>query len=248
MTGMARQKPTLVEAGSGVPGATLRGAEATRAKILHSAEKLFGDHGYDGVSVRQIAIEAGVPVALVNYHFGSKDGLFRAIFVLRAPLIYDQRMAGLRLAELETDPNRKLEAVIKALIVPMVHLRNTEKSAGYARILAHEISSPSSRSREIMREFFDPVAHILLDALAKVLPDRSMEEIHWGYHVMLGAMVYTMADNGRMERLSGGLCTPDDETNAAAHMVALLTAALKYGRVPTAGTTPSHDQARTGED
>jgi len=239
MTSMARRKAARSQTGSGVPEATLRGAEATRAKILESAEKLFGDHGYDGVSVRQIAIEAGVPVALVNYHYGSKEGLFRAIFVLRAPLIYDQRVAGLKLAELETDPDRKLEAVVKALIVPMVHLRNTQKSAGYARILAHEISSPSVRSREIMREFFDPVAHILLDALAEVLPDRSMEEIHWGYHVMLGAMVYTMADNGRMERLSGGLCSPDDETTAAKHIVALLTAALRHGRVPAAlETTP----------
>lgn len=235
MTSMARRKPAGSQTESGVPEATLRGAEATRARILLSAEKLFGDHGFEGVSVRQIAIEAGVPVALVNYHFGSKEGLFRAIFVLRAPLIYDQRMAGLQLAELETDPDRKLEAVVKALIVPMVHLRNTEKSASYARMLAHEISSPSVRSREIMREFFDPVAHILLDALAKVLPGRSRVDINWGYQVMLGAMVFIMADTGRIKRLSDGLCDPDDETATATHMVALLTAALKHARVP-AGT------------
>lgn len=69
-------------------------AQATREKILRSAENLFGEHGFDGVSVRQIALAAGVPVALINYHFGGKEGLYRAIFQLRSPAIVDDRLAA----------------------------------------------------------------------------------------------------------------------------------------------------------
>ncbi len=51
-----------------------------RYAILLAAEKLFAQRGYNGVSIRQIADEAGVPLALVGYYFGPKNELFRAIF------------------------------------------------------------------------------------------------------------------------------------------------------------------------
>ena len=206
---------------------------AARRRILAAAEKLFADHGFDGASVRQIAMAAKVPLALVNYHFGSKEGLYRDVFALRAPMIIDQRVAGLALADMESDPDRKLELIIKALVVPNLHMRAAEKSPAYARILAREVSDPKSNERGVMAEFFDPVAQRIIEALRTVLPDRSLEELHWGYQVMLGSMVYIMADIGRIERLSGGLCRPEDEKATSEHVVALLHAALKYARTPS---------------
>jgi len=51
----------------------------TPTRILAAADALFGEIGYDGVSVRDIAERAGVNKALVFYHFGSKDELFARI-------------------------------------------------------------------------------------------------------------------------------------------------------------------------
>jgi TetR/AcrR family transcriptional regulator len=48
--------------------------------ILDVAEKIFSDQGYDGASTRTISGEAGVNMAMLNYYFGSKEGLFLAIF------------------------------------------------------------------------------------------------------------------------------------------------------------------------
>ncbi|WP_433329541.1 TetR family transcriptional regulator [Spirillospora sp. CA-294931] len=53
-----------------------RDREATRRRILGAARDLFGEHGYDGVTVRMIALESGANMALVNRYFGSKAGLF----------------------------------------------------------------------------------------------------------------------------------------------------------------------------
>lgn len=232
MTTMARRKPVQSETESGVPGATLRGAEATRAKILLHAERLFADHGLDGTTVRQIAIEAGVPVALVGYHFGSKEGLYRAIFEFRCPMIIDERRSGLRLAEMETDLDRKLELVVKALLVPYLHMRSADRNSAFARVLAREVADPKSHQRGIIQSIFDPVAHSLMDGLFASLPGRSVEEVNWGYQFMLGAMVYIMADTGRIERLSHGLCDPEDEVTTTAHIVSLAIAALKFSRTP----------------
>ncbi len=223
----ADQKVVAVEA-------TQRNSSQTRARILGAAEAEFADHGFDGVSVRQIALRADVPVALINYHFGSKEGLYRAIFEMRAPMIIDQRLAGLRLADMEPDTDRKVEMIVKAVLVPNLHMRSTEKNSSYARILAREVSDPKSHNRKVIQEFFDPVAYKVTEALHKALPHRTVEEIHWGYQAMLGAMVYTMADTGRISRLSGGLCDPEDEMATATYLVALFKAAMLHAHVPPA--------------
>src|SRR3546814_9487590 len=57
-------------------------------RILQAAEDCFGEHGIDAVSLRQIAIAAGQGKhAAVQYHFGSKEGLFEPIFQTRLPAI-----------------------------------------------------------------------------------------------------------------------------------------------------------------
>lgn len=231
---MVRPKKSQGEQGVVAVEATQRNAAATRERIILAAEIEFADHGFDGVSVRQIALRAGVPVALINYHFGGKEGLYRAIFEMRAPMIVDQRLAGLRLAEMESDPERKVEMIVKAVLVPNLHMRSTEKNSAYARILAREVSDPKSHQRQVIGAIFDPIAYKVIEALQNALPDRSFEEIHWGYQAMLGVMVYTMADTGRISRLSGGRCDPEDELATATHLVALMKAALLHARVPSA--------------
>ena len=229
---MAKASKTSQEQKVIVVEASQRNSTATRARILQAAETEFADHGFDGASVRQIALRADVPVALINYHFGSKEGLYRAIFEMRAPMIVDQRIAGLRLAEMEPDRERKVEMIVKAVLVPNLHMRSTEKNSSYARILAREVSDPKSHNRKVIEEFFDPIAYRVIDALHRAMPDRSIEEINWAYQAMLGVMVYTMADTGRISRLSAGRCDPEDELATATYLVALMKAALLYSSVP----------------
>jgi AcrR family transcriptional regulator len=51
----------------------------TRARLLHAAARLFAERGYARVTVRDICKKARANVAAVNYHFGGKDGLYRAV-------------------------------------------------------------------------------------------------------------------------------------------------------------------------
>ncbi len=52
-------------------------------QIIETAERLFADKGFDGTSVRDIADEAGINVAMISYYFGSKEKLMEAIFDVR---------------------------------------------------------------------------------------------------------------------------------------------------------------------
>lgn len=56
-----------------------------RQLLLEVAEQLFAKHGFEAVSVRQLAAEADVNLAMVSYYFGSKDGLFLELIKSKFP-------------------------------------------------------------------------------------------------------------------------------------------------------------------
>lgn len=59
----------------------------TRDKIIQSATELFSSQGFEGTSVRQIAKDAGVNVALINYHYQSKEKLFESVVEYKASFL-----------------------------------------------------------------------------------------------------------------------------------------------------------------
>src|ERR1043165_10261072 len=64
---------------------------ATKAQVFCAAERLFALHGFQNVSVRDITAEAGVNLASVNYHFGSKEALLFEIFRRRTAELNRER-------------------------------------------------------------------------------------------------------------------------------------------------------------
>ena len=59
---------------------TTMGFSEKQLQIIAAAEKLFANRGFDGTSVRDIAEEAGVNIAMISYYFGSKEKLMQALF------------------------------------------------------------------------------------------------------------------------------------------------------------------------
>jgi len=57
---------------------------------------------------------------------------------------------------------------------------------------------------------FDGVVLRLIGLLRQALPDCPEEDLFWGYHFVTGALMLTLARTGRIDKLSGGLCKPDD--------------------------------------
>jgi AcrR family transcriptional regulator len=202
------------------------GQGAARDRILRVAEQVFAEMGFDGASLRQIAQQADVPVALVSYHFKGKLNLYREVFLARSPTTGAQRLAGLALAEMEDDPARRLELIVKAALVPMLSLRRTEGSA-YGVLLSREANDPKAGERGIIKEIFDPTAQATIAALRSSMPDRSEAEIVWGFQMLIGAMLYVMADSGRTAHLSGGAADPNDVEATVRHLVALLLNGLR---------------------
>ena len=65
----------------------------TQVRILDAAEELFMQHGFEGASMRMLTARAGVNLAAINYHFGSKDALIEAVFRRRLDPMNVERIA-----------------------------------------------------------------------------------------------------------------------------------------------------------
>jgi AcrR family transcriptional regulator len=88
-----------------------RGTTTTKADILAAARRGFLEQGYDGVTLRAVASDAGVDVALISYYFGSKKGLFGAAMALGAnPALL---LAGELQGPLNSLPERVIRTVLR---------------------------------------------------------------------------------------------------------------------------------------
>ena len=106
--------------------AALRGA-ATRDALLDAAETLIADHGFTTPSHRMIAGQAGTHVALVNYHFGSKEMLFEAAVERRAVRLNDQWTEAL--AQMRTKPSWSVGDVLRGMVAAIRPSRGRERRA-----------------------------------------------------------------------------------------------------------------------
>ncbi len=168
--------------------------------ILIAAEKLFAKHGYHATTIRQIAQEAGVPLALVAYYYGQKHELFHAIFEHWSQTIED-RLAALR--EVDNDPTdpETLPRIVEAFVRPVLRLRASSEGEYYALLVARELYHALEETDRVMRAYFDPMAHVFIDALHQALPRTTRGQIAWGYQFALGALLHHISDV-RIDRLS----------------------------------------------
>lgn len=145
-----------------------RGA-ATKAKILKAATKLFADHGYEGVSVDQVAKAADVRFSLIAYHFGSKEELWQAV----VDDIYSQvdTIIGKDFDKLKTLPPRDALRLFLTNYVEALY-----SVPAYPRINVLEGALDTSRSRylrdqHVGRHHKDARSTIFRDDIIALLPD-----------------------------------------------------------------------------
>jgi AcrR family transcriptional regulator len=134
----ARRSPRTVARHPARPRRSRASSGATRGRIIEAALHAFGEHGYDGAMTRDIAAGAGVQQPLINYHFGSKDGLWRAVV---AHLFAELResVQG-RLGEIAAlDPPEALAAVLHHFVL------FTAERPQLSRLMLKETAARSER-------------------------------------------------------------------------------------------------------
>lgn len=185
-----------------------------KGQILLAAERLFAQYGFHAVSIRQIAQEAQVPLALVGYYFGQKQDLFHAIFAHWSGTI-EERMQGLQAVQSQPHTRSKLQRIVEAFVEPVIRLRASPEGEAYALLMTKGLTPQGDEADRVVREFFDPMAEAYISAIHDTLRQEhpqahvSRGTAAWCYQFSLGALVHHLAD-ARVARLSHGQCVPND--------------------------------------
>src|SRR5689334_1101641 len=185
----------------------------TRTRILDAAEELFMQHGFEGTSMRLLTAKAGVNLAAVNYHFGSKDALIEAVFRRRLDPMNQARLAELE--KLEAQPAQPApEAIIRAFLSPTLRLVEDAKGGGrnFIRLLGRAYTEPARSIRQLIGQMYAPVMDRYKAALARALPHMPAEELVWRMHSMFGTLAYTLAATDTVQLIAG--CKPEDRYDA----------------------------------
>jgi AcrR family transcriptional regulator len=201
-------------------------APSARDRLIAAGELLFAEHSWEAVSVRSLVAAANVNLAALNYHFGSKEGLLREIFAARAKPIVQERVRRLEEIRRRAGPP-SLEEILDAFLHPSLGVDAQHGGITFAKLRARLGAAPDEVSREILSSTFDESSRAFLAEIEHILPQIPPLEVRWRFHFLLGTMVYTMANVGRIQSLTEGQCDPSDVDLALRHLVPFLAAGLR---------------------
>jgi AcrR family transcriptional regulator len=187
------------------PGESHEAHAATKQAVFVTAERLFALHGFQKVSVRDITAAAGVNLASVNYHFGSKDALLFQIFRKRTSELNRERARMLHAAAERHAGAPPVREILEALFEPPV--RWSDPASTRRISMQFIIRARSEGAGEIREALQRDVSHLerFAAALAAARPDLPAETVYWRLHFCLG-MIHNnrFGELERLSHLSGG--------------------------------------------
>ncbi|MBU3666656.1 MAG: TetR/AcrR family transcriptional regulator [Chthoniobacterales bacterium] len=158
-----------------------KSAESTRERILRAAERIYAASGFHGMSLRDVTLLAGVNLAAVNYHFGSKDKLIHALADRRLTPINAERLD--RLKKLREKHGRQaipVRDLVSALVDPMLKAlrQGRNNRAIMVRLVAQMMIDDPKRFSQIHRVFYKDVLDCYHDELQRSLPQLDSHQVH----------------------------------------------------------------------
>ena len=203
------------------------GTPDTKLSLLDAAEEVIAEHGFAGASLRAITSRAGTNLAAVNYHFGSKMELARAMIARYLGPVNAERMRLLDEIEAGGDPRSPayLEALVGAFVGPVVRFGGELPDRGrhFAQICGRAMTQPDPGLREsLIGELSEAILRFKA-AFARALPDLPRVELMWRVQFMVGGMAHTLAGTQMIEAVHGDMLdTRDLDGRGRAHGALLL--------------------------
>jgi AcrR family transcriptional regulator len=197
-----------------------------REHVLDAAERLFAARGYFGTSVRDVTQSASVRLAAVNYHFGSKEELFRAVVARRA-----EELGAARRALLSSVPRRgpraeRARAIVQAFVAPTARRAVARPEWRAYLTLIAQVATARFAALSLLAPHFDPTALAFVQELGEVFPKASQSQLHHAYQHLLAVTLYAFSDNRRLDSLTGGALRSRDFAALEPDLVTFVTAGI----------------------
>jgi AcrR family transcriptional regulator len=156
---------------------------------------LFADKGFNGTSLREITSQAEVNLAAVNYHFGSKKELIKAV-MSRYMNELSPRLE-LALTEVCEQESPSLIEVFSAFIDPLLSLNDYKNNgtSNFLQLLGRGYTDSQGFLRWFLTTQYPGVIDNFVIAVQKAYPELSAEEMFWRLHFTMGTVVFTMSSS-----------------------------------------------------
>jgi AcrR family transcriptional regulator len=186
-----------------------------KQRILEAALHVFAMKGFDAASVRDITDAAEANVAAVNYYYGSKVDLLRAVVATTLGPLNQSRAERLdELLAREQSPS--VPELLYALLEPLVKSRRSADDGRIVvRLLQQMRVGSVGLSSKLLSEQFDSVAQRYIAALVTAAPHFTRQEVIWRYEFVRGAAMQVLGDidpqSGRLSLLAESEAGSDDD-------------------------------------
>lgn len=198
---------------------------STKERILGAAELLFAQRGFEAASLRQLTTNAGVNLAAVNYHFGSKEKLVEEVFRRRLDALNASRLAAL--GRIAGAPGTTLEDVLEAFIRPALDLSHDDSGALFMRVLARAFAEHDDTLRQFLSANYGHVMRQFTAEFARLLPQLSKQELYWRIDLVTGALTHAMSGFGMIQRKSD-VSENAHREQTALHLIRFAVAGLSH--------------------
>ena len=213
----------------------------TKERILDAAEQLFAERGFARTSLRTITNEAGVNLAAVHYHFGSKDALFRAVFGRRIEPVNRERLRQLERLEAEAGQHPvSVEALLEAFLGPVMRLQRDlgGRRGVWSRFIGRVYSEPIDLVQTMIRDQFADIGRRFIAALHRTLPHLPPAAIYQRVQFTVGTMTHILTALDQIHVVEEWSPKAVDSEATLRHLVTFLACGF---RAPLPGNEASTD-------
>jgi AcrR family transcriptional regulator len=174
----------------------------TKDKILDVAESLFAEQGFNDTSLRAITGRANVNLASVNYHFGDKKTLVRA--VLNRYLEAFMPAVGDALIALNHKEMFTMAEVFETLRLPLLKLDDIRPNGAsrFMLLIGRGYTDVQGHLRWFITTRYSEVLTLFTNSIKKANPELSQVELFWRLHFTLGTCVFTMASSKALAEIA----------------------------------------------
>ncbi|EGR2446794.1 TetR/AcrR family transcriptional regulator [Vibrio cholerae] len=183
-----------------VIGMALR--SSTKEKILDVAEGLFAEYGFNDTSLRTITSKAGVNLASVNYHFGDKKTLVRAVLNRYLEAFMPEMKQSLE--RLNERDDYDMAEVFEALRDPLRSLSELRPNgtSRFMLLIGRGYTDVQGHLRWFITNRYNDVLTLFTDSVLKANPNLTRETLFWRLHFTLGTCVFTMASSQALAEIA----------------------------------------------
>jgi AcrR family transcriptional regulator len=237
-----------------------RSAERTITKFLLAAEEIYGEHGYEGTTIRAIAKRARANLGTLNHYWGSKRELFRDLFETRFRPLQQEHLGKLKeIEERHSDGSQPpVMQVLQTLIettfsfgsdMTSEHAPAVEQSEARRRfqtLYGRALMDPSPEVLAEISKIFEKPVKLFLTLMRRACPQLSAAELDWRVNCIIGAQVFSLVYRERLGIFFGAEADVDS-VKAAKWMLHFLMKGIDAPAMPV-DRLPSKGGGGVGEE